>query len=149
MRAGRFVDEWRGNGVFVALGRVTFALSVAARPADAEHTYGHTKAEYLSSAFEGGLILLAAASIGVTAVGRLLSPRPIEAPGLGLAITGAAGLINLAVARVLLSAGRRHESITLEADGHHLMTDVWTSAGVIIGVAVAVLGIWLLVRWLT
>ncbi len=119
-----------------------FVLSVAARPADAEHTYGHTKAEYFSSAFEGGLILLAAASIGMTAVGRLLSPRPLEAPGLGLAITGAAALVNFAVARVLLSAGSRHESITLEADGHHLMTDVWTSIGVIIGVAVAVLTGW-------
>lgn len=119
-----------------------FALSVAARPADAEHTYGHTKAEYLSSAFEGGLILLAAASIGVTTVGRLLSPRPLEAPALGLAITGVAALVNFAVARVLLSAGSRHESITLEADGHHLMTDVWTSIGVIIGVAVAVLTGW-------
>jgi cation diffusion facilitator family transporter len=118
------------------------ALSVAARPADAEHTYGHTTAEYFSSAFEGGLILLAAASIAVTAVGRLLSPRPIEAPILGLAITGVAALVNFAVARVLLSAGRRSESITLEADGHHLMTDVWTSIGVIVGVAAAVLTGW-------
>jgi cation diffusion facilitator family transporter len=119
-----------------------FALSVAARPADAEHTYGHTKAEYFSSAFEGGLILLAAASIGVTAVGRLLSPRPLEAPALGLAVTAVAALVNFVAARVLLSAGRRNESITLEADGHHLMTDVWTSVGVIVGVAVAVLTGW-------
>jgi cation diffusion facilitator family transporter len=119
-----------------------FALSVAARPGDEEHTYGHAKAEYFSSAFEGGLILLAAATIAVTAGERLFEPRPIEEPGLGLAITGVAALINLGVARVLLAAGRRHESITLEADGHHLMADVWTSLGVIVGVAAAVLSGW-------
>ena len=117
-------------------------LTVAARPADSDHAYGHTKAEYFSSAFEGGLILLAAASIAVTAAGRLLTPQPIEKPGLGLAITGVAALINLGAARVLLGAGRRHESITLEADGHHLMADVWTSLGVIAGVAAAVLTGW-------
>ena len=118
------------------------ALSVAARPADEEHTYGHSKAEYFSSAFEGGLILLAAATIAATAGRRLLDPQPIEEPGLGLAITGVAAIINLGVARVLLAAGRRHESITLEADGHHLMADVWTSLGVIVGVAAAVLSGW-------
>ena len=118
------------------------ALSVAARPADDEHTYGHSKAEYFSSAFEGGLILLAAATIAATAGRRLLDPQPLEEPGLGLAITGVAALINLGVARVLLAAGRRHESITLEADGHHLMADVWTSLGIIVGVAAAVLSGW-------
>jgi cation diffusion facilitator family transporter len=118
------------------------ALNVAARPADEEHTYGHAKAEYFSSAFEGGLILLAAATIAITAGRRLLEPRPIDEPGLGLAITGVAALVNLVVARVLLAAGRRHESITLEADGHHLMTDVWTSIGVIVGVAAAVVTGW-------
>jgi cation diffusion facilitator family transporter len=119
-----------------------FALSVAARPADDEHAYGHTKAEYFSSAFEGTLILVAAASIVVAAVGRLVDPRPIEEPGVGLAIIGVASLVNLAVARVLLRAGRRHESITLEADAQHLMTDVWTSLGVILGVGAAVLTGW-------
>jgi cation diffusion facilitator family transporter len=113
------------------------ALAVAARPADEEHTYGHTKAEYFSSWFEGALILVAAATIIYTAVGRLIAPQPIEEPGLGLAITGVAALINLLVARVLLQAGKRHESITLEADAQHLMADVWTSLGVIAGVGAA------------
>ncbi|MGH7418655.1 MAG: cation diffusion facilitator family transporter, partial [Candidatus Rokuibacteriota bacterium] len=93
-----------------------FALSVAARPADEEHAYGHTKAEYFSSGFEGTLILVAAASIVFVAVRRLFDPRPIAEPGLGLAIIGIASVVNLGVARVLLRAGRRHESITLEAD---------------------------------
>ncbi|HEY7479282.1 MAG TPA: cation diffusion facilitator family transporter [Gemmatimonadales bacterium] len=119
------------------------ALSVAARPADDEHVYGHTKAEYFSSGFEGALIVIAAATIVVAAVGRLIEPRPIEAPGLGLTITGAASAINLVVALVLQRAGRRYESITLEADAQHLMADVWTSLGVIIGVGAAALTGWL------
>jgi cation diffusion facilitator family transporter len=113
------------------------ALSVALRPADDEHAYGHTKAEYFSSGFEGALIVVAAASIVVAGIRRLLDPLPIEKPGLGLAITGVATAINLVVAQVLLRAGRRHESITLEADAQHLMADVWTSLGVIIGVGAA------------
>lgn len=113
------------------------ALSVAERPADEEHSYGHTKAEYLASGFEGALILVAALSIGATAIPRLFNPQPIEAAGLGLAITLLATLINLAVAQVILRAGRRYRSITLEADAYHLMTDVWTSAGVIVGVGIA------------
>ncbi|MGI9180434.1 MAG: cation diffusion facilitator family transporter [Longimicrobiaceae bacterium] len=113
------------------------ALSFAERPEDEEHTYGHTKAEYLASGFEGALIMVAALSIGVTAIPRLFDPQPIEAVGLGLAITFAATVINLAVAQVILRAGRRYNSITLEADARHLMTDVWTSAGVIAGVGIA------------
>ncbi|MBA3317200.1 MAG: cation transporter [Gemmatimonadales bacterium] len=119
-----------------------FALSVAARPADEEHAYGHTKAEYFSSGFEGTLILAAAASIVAVAVGRLIDPQPIAEPGLGLAIIGIASVVNLGVARVLLRAGRRHESITLEADAQHLMTDVWTSLGVIVGVGAAAITGW-------
>jgi cation diffusion facilitator family transporter len=118
------------------------ALWVAARPADAEHTYGHTKAEYFSSGFEGVLVFLAAASIVYTAVGRLFYPQPIEAPGIGLAISAAATAINYGTARVLFGAGRRNDSITLEADAQHLMTDVWTSVGVIVGVGAAVLTGW-------
>jgi len=118
------------------------ALWVAARPADEEHTYGHTKAEYFSSGFEGALILIAAVSILIAAANRLLEPQQILDPALGLAITGLASLLNFGVARVLLRAGRRYESITLEADAHHLMADVWTSVGVIIGVAAAVLTGW-------
>jgi cation diffusion facilitator family transporter len=109
-------------------------LTLAALPADNNHAHGHGKAEYFSSAFEGFLILLAAVSIAYTAIDRLLSPRPLEAVGVGLLASAAASVINFATARVLSMVGRRHNSITLEADAHHLMTDVWTSAGVILGV---------------
>ncbi|MGH7341497.1 MAG: cation diffusion facilitator family transporter [Candidatus Rokuibacteriota bacterium] len=116
-------------------------LIVAARPPDEDHAYGHGKAEYFSSVLEGTLILAAAVSIGVAAVGRLLEPRPLEQIGLGLGVSIVASLFNLGVAVVLLRAGRRHQSITLEANARHLLTDVWTSAGVVVGVgAVAVTG---------
>lgn len=116
-------------------------LVVAARPPDEEHAYGHGKAEYFSSVLEGSLILVAAVSIGVAAVRRLIEPRPLEQIGLGLAVAIVASAVNLAVALVLLRAGRRHRSITLEANARHLMTDVWTSAGVLAGVlAVALTG---------
>ncbi len=118
------------------------ALWIAARPADAEHTYGHTKAEYFSSGFEGVLIFLAAASIMYAALRRLLHPQAIEAPGIGLAISAAATAVNFGTARVLFAAGRRNDSITLEADAQHLMADVWTSVGVIVGVGAAVLTGW-------
>jgi cation diffusion facilitator family transporter len=118
------------------------ALSAAARPEDQDHRYGHSKAEYFSSGFEGALIMLAAASIVYTSVQRLLSPQPIERIGLGAGISLAATVINLVVARVLFRAGRRHQSITLEADAHHLMSDVWTSVGVIIGVGAAAMTGW-------
>ena len=100
------------------------ALAAAARPEDEDHRYGHSKAEYFSSGFEGALILLAAASIIYTSVRRLLAPQPIEQVATGLAISVAASLINLVVARVLFRAGRRYQSITLEADAHHHMSDV-------------------------
>lgn len=126
---------------FVAAAVAVVVLTIVARPADEDHQYGHDKAEYFSSGLEGGLILVAALGIAVAAVERLLHPREIEQIGLGIALTLVATLINLAVAGVLLQAGKRHDSITLEADGHHLMTDVWTSAGVLMGVgAVAVTG---------
>ncbi|MEW5789548.1 MAG: cation diffusion facilitator family transporter [Pseudomonadota bacterium] len=118
-------------------------LSLAEEPADANHPHGHGKAEYFASAFEGFLILVAAASIGYAAVDRLLAPQPIEAVGIGLAISVLASLINLATARTLLAVGRTHHSITLEADAHHLLTDVWTSAGVIVGVGLVWLTGWL------
>ena len=108
-------------------------LSLAATPADDNHAHGHGKAEYFSSAFEGLLILIAAASIGYAAVERLLHPRPLEAVGVGLAVSVAASLINLGTAHVLMNVGRKYRSITLEADAQHLITDVWTSAGVIAG----------------
>jgi cation diffusion facilitator family transporter len=118
-------------------------LSLAATPADENHAHGHGKAEYFSSAFEGFLILLAALSIGYAAGQRLLQPQPLEAVGVGLAVSVAASLINLATARILLGVGRRYRSITLEADAHHLLTDVWTSAGVILGVGLVWLTGWL------
>jgi cation diffusion facilitator family transporter len=117
-------------------------LTVVARPPDEDHAYGHNKAEYFSSGVEGALILVAAASIAYAAVGRLINPKSIEQAGLGLAISVAASAINFAVARVLMQAGRHYHSITLEADSHHLMTDVWTSVGVVIGVALVAITGW-------
>ena len=114
-------------------------LTIAARPPDEEHAYGHNKAEYFSSGVEGALILLAAASIGYTAIDRLLHPQPIEQVGLGLIISVLASLVNFGVARVLFNAGKRYKSITLEADAKHLMTDVWTSGGVLVGVGAVAL----------
>lgn len=109
-------------------------LTIAAQPADDDHFYGHGKAEYFSSGFEGLLILGAAIAIGWAAVDRLLHPQALEQLGVGLAISVVASIINLLTALLLLRAGREHRSITLEADAHHLLTDVWTSVGVILGV---------------
>ncbi len=117
-------------------------LTVAALPADEEHAFGHSKAEYFSSGVEGTLILVAALSIGITAVERFLAPRPLEQVGVGLAVSVVASLINLAVARILLQAGKRNNSITLQASSQHLMTDVWTSGGVLVGVGAVALTGW-------
>jgi len=110
-------------------------LRLAASPPDEDHPYGFSKAEYFSAGIEGGLIVLAAAGIVWAAVPRLVAPQPLGMPFLGLALTVLASAVNFAVAVVLLRAGRAHHSITLEADGRHLMTDVWTSAAVVVGVA--------------
>ncbi len=116
-------------------------LTVAARPADEDHAYGHGKAEYFSSGVEGSLILVAAISIAVAAILRLVTPQPLQELGLGLAVSVTASVVNLVVALVILRAGRKHNSITLEANARHLLTDVWTSVGVLVGVgAVAVTG---------
>jgi len=117
-------------------------LIVAALPPDDSHAYGHSKAEYFSSTAEGLLILFAAGGILWTAVERILSPRPLEKLGVGLAVSIAASLINFGVARLLISTGKKRSSITLEADGQHLMTDVWTSVGVIGGIAVVAVTKW-------
>jgi cation diffusion facilitator family transporter len=109
-------------------------LTVAARAPDEMHAFGYSKAEYLSSGAEGALILLAAAGIVWTALPRLAAPEPLEQVGIGLAVSVVASAINFTVARSLLAAGKEYRSITLEADAHHLMTDVWTSAGIIAGV---------------
>ncbi len=111
------------------------ALKIVVRPANDEFTFGYAKVEYFSSGFEGGMILLAAASIIMTALPRLVHPVPLEQLGLGLVISAAASLVNLGVARILLRAGKRYNSITLEADARHLMTDVWTTVGVLVGIA--------------
>jgi len=117
-------------------------LTIAVHPADEDHPYGHSKAEYFSSGMEGALILLAAASICFTAIPRLISPRHIEQAFWGLLVSVLASLVNFGVARILLRAGKRHRSITLEADAHHIMTDVWTSVGVIIGVGAVAISDW-------
>ena len=119
------------------------ALRVAAAPHDAEHHFGHTKAEYFAAALEGLLIFLAAAYIIWTAVQRLLEPRELENVGIGLAISLVAAAINGAVAWILIRAGREHRSITLEADGKHLLTDVWTSVGVVVAVLLVGVTGWL------
>lgn len=118
-------------------------LSLAALPADENHAFGHGKAEYFSSAFEGFLIAVAAVLIAWTAIERLLAPQPLEAVGVGVAVSVAASILNLLTARTLMSVGRKYRSITLEADAHHLMTDVITSAGVILGVGLVWLTGWL------
>jgi cation diffusion facilitator family transporter len=117
-------------------------LTIAARPPDEDHAYGYTKAEYFASGFEGMLILAAATGVAIVAVDRLIAPRPLENVGAGLAVSAAAAAVNYAVARRLFEAGRRYRSIALEGDAQHLMTDVWTSVGVIAGVAAVALTGW-------
>ena len=126
-------------GALMALGM----LSLAARPADESHAYGHTKAEYFSSAFEGFLILAAAVWIAVEAIERLHNARPVQAAPIGLGVAILATIVNFVTARILMIVGRKSRSITLEADAHHLLTDVWTSIGVITGVALVWLTGWL------
>jgi cation diffusion facilitator family transporter len=119
------------------------ALTIAAREPDEERAYGYEKAEYFSSGIEGGLIFLAAMSILYTGVDRLFHPAPVEAVGWGILVSTLASLVNLVVAWRLHDAGRRYQSITLEADAKHLMTDVWTSGGVLVGVGAVALTGWL------
>ncbi|GAB47586.1 cation diffusion facilitator family transporter [Mobilicoccus pelagius] len=118
------------------------ALRVAARPADKSHHFGHSKAEYFSAAGEGVMIFVAAVFIIVTAVERLLSPTPIDNVGAGLAVSVVASILNGATAMVLLRAGRAHRSKTLQADGKHLLADVWTTVGVLVGVGLVALTGW-------
>jgi len=118
-------------------------LRLAATPPDEEHPYGFSKAEYFSAGTEGALIVVAAAGILIAAIPRLIDPQPLETPLLGLTLSAAATAINFGAALVLIRAGRANQSITLEADGKHLMTDVWTSIGVIAGVALVFVTGWL------
>jgi len=126
----------------LAAGMAFLALTIAARPADEDHAYGHNKVEYFSSGFEGGLILVAAVGIAYAAIRRLLDLQPIEQTAVGLGVAAVAAVINLGTAQLLFRAGKAHRSIVLEADAQHLMTDVWTSAAVIVGVALASITGW-------
>jgi cation diffusion facilitator family transporter len=129
--------------VNLAAGLMALAmLTVAERPADEDHPFGHGKAEYFSSGVEGTLILIAAVSIGIAAVDRLISPKPVEQIGMGLAISIVASFVNLGVAALLLRVGSKRNSITLEANARHLLTDVWTSVGVVAGVGLVALTGW-------
>ncbi|HPT32416.1 MAG TPA: cation diffusion facilitator family transporter [Prolixibacteraceae bacterium] len=121
-----------------------FLLTLSEKPADEEHAFGHSKAEYFSSAIEGGLIVVAAVAIIWSALPRLVDPLPVENVGIGILVATGASVINMLVALVLIRNGRKHHSITLEADGKHLMTDVITSAGVLIGVGLVQLTGWLI-----
>ena len=131
---GLLSDAAESSANLVAAIGAFWALSVAARPPDEEHAYGHTKAEFFASALEGALVLAAAAAIVATAVGRLYAPQPLENVGTGLIVSLVAAVLNGVVGLTLLRAGGRLRSAALRADGRHLLTDVWTTAGVVIGV---------------
>jgi cation diffusion facilitator family transporter len=131
---------------FVNLGAALIAvytLRIAVREPDEKHPFGYSKAEYFSSAIEGALIMLAALAIVATAIPRLIAPQPIVHVDTGIFVSLVAAGVNLGTALVLLGAGRRHDSIALEADAHHLLTDVWTSIGVVAGVGATVFTGWL------
>lgn len=115
------------------------ALRVAERPADANHDFGHGKADYLSAGVEGGMVFLAAGAIVWTSVQRLMDPSPLDRTGIGLALSAGAGIMNLVVGLALIRGGKEHRSIVLVADGKHLLTDVWTTGGVLVGVALVAL----------
>ncbi len=140
---GLFSDAMESGVNLIAAVGALLALTAAARPPDEEHAYGHTKAEYFSSALESALIIAAAVGIAVTAVLRMFDPQPLENVGLGLAISLVATALNGGVAVVLLRGGRRLRSAALRADAHHLLTDVWTSIGVVAGVLLVGLTGWL------
>lgn len=133
---GLWSDALESTVNLLAAGVALWALRVSARPADHNHDFGHGKAEYLSAAVEGTLIIVAAAAIIAGAVQRLLNPVPLESIGLGIVLATIASVFNLITGLVLIRVGKRYRSITLEADGRHLMTDVWTSVGVVAGIAV-------------
>lgn len=139
---GLFSDAIESVVNFVAAAGALVAIRWATRPPDSEHMYGHEKAEYFAAAAEGLMIIGAAVSIAWVAVGRLLHPAGIEDLGVGLTVSAAASVINLGVGVALIRFGRRYRSIALEADGKHLMTDVWTSVGVIVGVSAVALTGW-------
>ncbi|MCX7938639.1 MAG: cation diffusion facilitator family transporter, partial [Thermoflexales bacterium] len=141
-----FLSDALESLVNVVSGLITLTFfSWAARPPDEEHAYGHTKAEYFASALVGGLILVAAVGIGTAAVPRFFAPQPMLQIDLGLGLVGAATLLNAGAGIVLIQVGRRAHAIALEAEGQHLLTDVWTSLAVLVGVGAAA---WLGWLWL-
>ena len=140
---GLFSDALESGVNLIAAVVALFMITLAEKPADEEHAYGHYKAEYFSSAIEGGLIVIAAFSIIWSAVPRIIHPQPLENVGIGLLVSFGASAINLAVGLILIKQGKKNHSITLEADGKHLMTDVYTSIGVLIGIVVVKLSGWL------
>ena len=139
---GLFSDALESCVNLVAAIIALIMLTLAEKPADEKHPFGHTKAEYFSSAIEGGMIVFAAFSIIWSAIPRIIHPQPLENVEVGLLISVGASLINLAVALILIKNGKVNNSITLEADGKHLMTDVYTSGGVLIGILLVKLSGW-------
>ena len=139
---GLLSDALESGVNLVAAALLLVVLRIAASPPDAEHEFGHGKAEYFASGVEGVLIFVAAAAIVASAIPRMLHPVPLQSIGIGLLVSAVASAVNLVVARRLKVAARVHHSIALEADAHHLMTDVWTSVGVIAGVGLVALTGW-------
>ncbi|HMQ37964.1 MAG TPA: cation diffusion facilitator family transporter, partial [Micropruina sp.] len=133
---GLWSDALESTVNLLAAGVALWAMRLSAKPADHNHDFGHGKAEYLSAAVEGTLIVVAAAAIIVGAINRFINPVPLESLGVGVLLAAVASVGNLVTGLILIRAGRRHRSITLEADGKHLMTDVWTSVGVLAGIGV-------------
>ncbi len=142
---GLFSDALEGIVNLVAALVVLTTLKIVEQPPDEIHQYGHDKAEYLSSGIEGTLIVIASLSILFTSAQRLLNPEPLAQVGLGLILALVASAINFFVGQLLIRTGKTHDSISIEADGKHLMSDVWTSVGVVIGVTIASLTGW---EWL-
>src|SRR3984893_18496163 len=141
---GLFSDAAESVVDLVAALVALWAITLAARPADEEHTYGHTKSEYFSSGVEGALILVAALIIAVAAIPRLLHPQPLEQVGLGLAFSVSGAVINGVLAWFMLRAGKEQRSIALQADARHLFADVFTTAGVLVGVLLVAVTGWLI-----
>jgi cation diffusion facilitator family transporter len=136
---GMWSDALESTVNLLAAGVALWALRLSAKPADHNHDFGHGKAEYLSAAVEGTLIVVAAVAIIAGAINRFINPIPLESLGIGVLLATLASVLNLGTGLLLIRAGRRHRSITLEADGKHLLTDVWTSVGVLLGLAVVAL----------
>lgn len=139
---GLWSDALESTVNFVAALVALWALRLSDKPADHNHEFGHGKAEYVSAMVEGALIFVAAGAIILSAIRRFLDPAPLESLGLGLVLSSVATLVNLVIGVLLLRAGRKHRSILLEADGKHLLTDVWTAAGVLVAIGLVALTGW-------